>query len=148
MKTLHLTTPHTKGPEVLHLQQLLTKRGWYHGTLDSEYGPLSAQAVHRAKYWLGYKQPNQIAGPALFAFLDGTRKQTAAMVKLAHERRSKPKPTKTKGQLLVEYELTQVGVKESPSGSNMQKYGAWYGANGLPWCAMFSGTRPTNCASP
>jgi hypothetical protein len=31
----------------------------------------------------------------------------------------------------------QVGVKESPSGSNQQKYGAWYGMNGVPWCAIF-----------
>ena len=31
----------------------------------------------------------------------------------------------------------QIGVKESPANSNEQKYGAWYGANGQPWCAMF-----------
>jgi len=32
----------------------------------------------------------------------------------------------------------QVGYSESPAGSNMTKYGAWYGANGQPWCAMFT----------
>ena len=31
----------------------------------------------------------------------------------------------------------EIGVKESPSGSNRQKYGKEYGANGQPWCAMF-----------
>lgn len=30
-----------------------------------------------------------------------------------------------------------LGVKESPLGSNKQKYGAWYGMNGQPWCAIF-----------
>lgn len=31
----------------------------------------------------------------------------------------------------------QVGVLESPSGSNRQKYGEAYGMNGQPWCVMF-----------
>jgi hypothetical protein len=33
--------------------------------------------------------------------------------------------------------VSQIGVKESPSGSNNQKYGSWYGMNGVPWCAIF-----------
>ena len=28
-------------------------------------------------------------------------------------------------------------MKESPSGSNRTKFGAWYGQDGQPWCAMF-----------
>lgn len=32
---------------------------------------------------------------------------------------------------------SQIGVKESPSGSNLQKYGEWYGLNGYAWCMMF-----------
>jgi len=31
----------------------------------------------------------------------------------------------------------EVGNKESPASSNNQKYGAWYGMNGVPWCAIF-----------
>lgn len=31
----------------------------------------------------------------------------------------------------------EVGTKESPLGSNRQKYGAWYGRNGVAWCAIF-----------
>lgn len=31
--------------------------------------------------------------------------------------------------------LSQVGYKET--GNNKTKYGAWYGMNGQPWCAMF-----------
>lgn len=31
----------------------------------------------------------------------------------------------------------QVGVLESPSGSNRQKYGESYGMNGVAWCMMF-----------
>lgn len=32
---------------------------------------------------------------------------------------------------------SQIGVKESPAGSNKVKYGEWYGMNGQPWCDMF-----------
>ena len=31
-----------------------------------------------------------------------------------------------------------LGVKESPGGSNRTKFGAWYGQDGQPWCAMFA----------
>jgi CHAP domain len=33
--------------------------------------------------------------------------------------------------------IGQVGYVESPNGSNNNKYGAWYGMNGVPWCAIF-----------
>lgn len=33
--------------------------------------------------------------------------------------------------------LKEVGTKESPANSNMQKYGEWYGKNGVAWCAAF-----------
>jgi hypothetical protein len=33
---------------------------------------------------------------------------------------------------------TQIGVHESPFRSNRQKYGAWYGFDGVPWCAIFA----------
>lgn len=31
----------------------------------------------------------------------------------------------------------EIGVVESPPNSNRTKYGAWYGLDGNPWCAMF-----------
>ena len=42
----------------------------------------------------------------------------------------------TKNQVLATA-ASQIGVVESPFGSNRQKYGAWYGMNGAPWCDMF-----------
>lgn len=38
---------------------------------------------------------------------------------------------------LLSIARAEIGVKESPSGSNKQKYGVWYGMNGEPWCDMF-----------
>jgi hypothetical protein len=32
---------------------------------------------------------------------------------------------------------SQIGIKESPPRSNRQKYGTWYGEDGVPWCAIF-----------
>lgn len=32
---------------------------------------------------------------------------------------------------------TEENIKESPAGSNKQKYGEWYGLNGVKWCAIF-----------
>lgn len=32
---------------------------------------------------------------------------------------------------------SQLGYSESPAGSNMTKFGAWYGMNGNAWCDMF-----------
>lgn len=31
----------------------------------------------------------------------------------------------------------EIGTAESPSGSNRNKYGKWYGMDGVPWCAIF-----------
>ena len=31
----------------------------------------------------------------------------------------------------------QLGVTESPKGSNRTPFGAWYGLDGYPWCMMF-----------
>lgn len=33
--------------------------------------------------------------------------------------------------------VRQLGYKESPPGSNRNKFGVWYGMDGQPWCAMF-----------
>lgn len=33
--------------------------------------------------------------------------------------------------------LRHVGVRESPPGSNRTSFGRWYGADGVPWCAIF-----------
>jgi hypothetical protein len=38
---------------------------------------------------------------------------------------------------IISIALAEVGYKESPSGSNMTKYGSWYGDNGKKWCAVF-----------
>jgi hypothetical protein len=47
-----------------------------------------------------------------------------------------PAPETTARQRALELARTQLGVKESPAGSNRVLYSDWYGLVG-PWCAMF-----------
>lgn len=43
----------------------------------------------------------------------------------------------TPGELALAEAVRQLGVTESPLASNRQPFGAWYGQNGVPWCAIF-----------
>lgn len=38
---------------------------------------------------------------------------------------------------LIEIALAEVGTKENPPNSNLQKYGELYNLNGKPWCGLF-----------
>jgi hypothetical protein len=48
-----------------------------------------------------------------------------------------PVPANTLRQEALKRAIAQIGTAESPRGSNKQKYGEWYGYNGVPWCAIF-----------
>jgi Putative peptidoglycan binding domain len=70
-RTLRLTVPFTSGADVAALQRLLAP---YHpGPVDGEYGPLTAAAVERAKWALGYPEErcDGNAEPALGTYLGG-----------------------------------------------------------------------------
>lgn len=52
---------------------------------------------------------------------------------------SEPPPsTSSTRTAALEAALGELGYRESPSGSNRNKYGAWYGMDGVPWCAIFT----------
>lgn len=38
---------------------------------------------------------------------------------------------------IMDIARAELGYREFPAGSNMTKYGAWFGFNGQPWCMMF-----------
>ena len=70
-RSLHLTNPLMKGPDIEELQRLLAP---YHpGDVDGEYGSFTAAAVKRAKWALGYPAAkcDGSAGPKLVAYLQG-----------------------------------------------------------------------------
>lgn len=141
-RVLLLTSPHLKGNDVLVLQKALKRNAFDHdympeAKVDGEFGQWTSQGCYRAQYWLGYAVPNHKAGTPLVAYLDGSRPLTAAMrdkrkARIAHAATAAPLRVKA-----FKEALTHVGVKESPAGSNMNPFGKWYGANGVPWCAEF-----------
>ena len=123
MKTLKLTSPFTTGPDVARLQKALGD--YLQGSVDGEFGPDTSRAVYRAKYWLGYANPNHTAGTMLLNLLEGKRKPNSAMLKriTARKKAAAKKPIRLK--MFTEAEKW-VGTKESPAGSNRVKFSLWY----------------------
>lgn len=38
---------------------------------------------------------------------------------------------------VIEIAVRELGYRENPAGSNHNKYGRWYGTDGVPWCGCF-----------
>lgn len=143
MKTLVLASPHERGPEVSDAQNKLYAAGFLAAPANGEFGPLTMQACRRAHFWLGFAGELEYAptyGDKLDAMLDvllkgdplpqPNGKNRAARVAAA----KKGKPL---GAKALAKAITQLGTKESPAGSNHQKYGVWYGVDRVAWCAIF-----------
>lgn len=131
-RTLVLTSPLEKGNDVAAFQRALTKNGYYHGEINSEYDTLTAQSAFRAKYWEGYLHPDHVAGDRLYGYLMGA-KRTPAMVLIAKRRRAAVKPPQaTLAAKALANSFKDVGIKETPVNNNY--FGKWYGFNYVPWC--------------
>ena len=82
-RILQLSNPLVTGPDVKEAQQLLAQNpfgSFDPGTPDGEYGQLTADAVKRAKWELGFPATagNAVFGPQLKAFLSGKKPLPAA----------------------------------------------------------------------
>lgn len=140
-RVLRLTSPMMRGSDVKTAQNRLKKNNFkenYHpGDTDGIWGETCMRATKRAKFWLGYpsKLQNGHYDKELDAYLSG---ETRLGAKYNDQRKNRKKaatnvPMREKALKLA---ITQIGVKESPRGSNRCKYTQWYGFSG-PWCAMF-----------
>lgn len=141
---LALTTPTIKGQKVKDAQWLLSGHNVFNttknplhtltGRLDGEYGPVTAGATREAKFELGYptNKINTNFGPVVYGLLHGDLKLNAS--NLSERAKRLATPTKVKALGLA---ITQLGVKENPTRSNRTLYGAWYGMDGVFWCAIF-----------
>lgn len=156
MRTLQLTSPLMTGEDVRAAQLALAGKvngpfgNYSPGVADGEYGPNSAQAASRARYWLGRsKRTIAAAGGSYTATLDaqlrGKAELTATQrvrrnIRLAMYRRDREsQPLREKALGIA---ASQVGVTESPAGSNIVLFSRWYservGYSFIgPWCAMF-----------
>jgi lysozyme family protein len=82
-RVLQLANPHVTGADVKEAQRLLMKNpfgSFDPGGVDGEYGDLTAGAVARAKWELGFPQNayNSVFGPQLEAILSGKKPLPAA----------------------------------------------------------------------
>jgi lysozyme family protein len=89
-RMLQLANPHITGPDVAEAQRLLKRNefgSFDPGGVDGKYGDLTAGAVQRAKWELGYpeRQSDSTFGPQLKAFLSGRKK----LPKTFRQRRAK-----------------------------------------------------------
>lgn len=142
MKTITLTSPYTKGPEVKEVQNLLKKNpygSFYTQKIDGVFGPYTANACKEAKYWLGYGKNDitPIAGDPLTQYLSGQKKLPLTN-RLRRDQRLKAHEAADKDfrKVALEVAIGEIGTKENPPNSNRVLYSDWYGLVG-PWCAMF-----------
>jgi peptidoglycan hydrolase-like protein with peptidoglycan-binding domain len=134
-RTLTLTTPHTTGDDVKYAQNLLRGPGYYKGESDGEFGPLTAQACFRAKYWLGYAAPDQTFGTALEKLLLGRTQPTPEAKKRIAQRTKQKQATPLGKKALTQMEKF-VGLVEQPAGSNhVPEINGWWGHGDAAWCA-------------
>lgn len=149
-KPIGLTSPHTRGKRCRDAQWLLDGHNRFHedyllgAKVDGEWGPLSAQAADRARYRLGYPQQYVKSGrfgQQIYDYLrtDGNHKRLPLAYRLRRAYRLRKLTAASSHKLkalAAALADAKAGVRESPPGTNLQKYGAAYGLNGLPWCAM------------
>lgn len=145
MITLKLTSPlmgtnkHSEAHiETIALQTALKSRGWYDRPVDGVYGSYTAQAVKRAKFYLGYVKPDNANNIQFWNLLTGKAEPTLAQVKLAMARRKaadKAAKAVPLGEKALKFLINKTGITEHPANSNRCVVSEWYGLIG-PWCAM------------
>ncbi len=149
---LRLVTPHMRGQAVEDAQYLMAGNGRFkdlatykNGDVDGDYGPLTAQATRRAKYWVGYPTNNLdgVFGQTLYEYLlplaSGPAKPLPTAFRERRQKRLKAAvDVKTPGVRALEAARKEIGYKEEPRhGVNDNKFGREYGWNRVAWCAIF-----------
>jgi hypothetical protein len=140
-----LSSPHERTGRVRDAQYTLNghnffKVDWLKGDVDGDWGATSAAGADAARWALGYpadRCQTGVFGQQLYNFLrtDGNRSKLPSTYLARRKIRLRQSNSVTaKAQ---EIDATQIDVTEYPPGSNLQKFGAWYGANGTFWCAEF-----------
>jgi hypothetical protein len=128
VKDLHVASPPMAGPAILQIQQKLNALGYAPGKLDGVYGVATASAVK------AFQRDHNLEVDGVVG--DNTRAGLSAAPKPAQ-----PAPiarqASSLGQLALAAAIKELGVKESPSGSNKNKFGAWFGVDGVAWCNIF-----------
>ena len=125
---LHLTSPQMGGVDVLEVQQKLSALGYAPGKLDGIFGTATAAAVQ------AFQRDNNLE-------IDGVVGPKTRAVLSEAPTPAHPTPIVRKassiGRLALAVSLQEIGQKESPANSNKNKYGKWFGVDGVAWCNIF-----------
>lgn len=124
--------------------------GFAHGKAGGNVGDSGIAGIQRQQHldatgWIGEKTFNTLRSIVIPAGLPhaGEPAMDATAADLLEEaweifEGAEPPPADdTHRQRALDKAHTQLGYTESPAGSNLNKYGSWYGQDGQPWCAMF-----------
>jgi hypothetical protein len=157
--------PAVDGPDVIAYKRTISRAGrwpWQsfdgafsnqfsHGKAGGNVGDSGVAGVQRQQHldatgWVGQNTFNTLRSIRIPQGLPnaGQPAMDATSVNLIEEawdlfHGSEPPPPSegTLRDAALKKAISQLGAKESPSGSNNNKYGQWYGMNYQPWCAMF-----------
>jgi hypothetical protein len=141
---LHLVSPPEKSKRAEDAQYLLAgnnvfNQNFHPGTIDGEYGEMSAEATKRAKLALGY--PNSAVdgsfGQVLYQLLLGKKQLSDANLALREQRLKEAKlhGSAKKKALAAALEDAKNNVHET--GTNRTPFGKWYGMDGVAWCCIY-----------
>jgi hypothetical protein len=114
-RTLHLTNPLARGPDVSKAQGLLASHGYLPKSgVDGVFGPQTADACERAKYALGYPQELVVptCGAVLIGYLSGGP-MPADYLKRAAERKADQHTAAAIRSRIVDY--CKWGIKNEPA---------------------------------
>jgi CHAP domain-containing protein len=139
-RLLQLTTGPMRGGDVREAQHLLGGANvfgvdFHPGAEDGVFGEQTGSACVRAKAYLGYstKRCPPSYGDELAGYLTGQR---LPLLKRVRKARQQKQPLSLSARALREA-TKHLGLQEQPANSNRQPFGAWYGYNGVAWCAEF-----------
>lgn len=129
-RDLHVSSPMMSGKDVQAIQARLKVLGYPPGVLDGYYGATTFAAVKL------FQRSRKITADGVVGA------QTRAALKAAKPKAPQKKPipaTKPRvGMLALREAVKHIGVVEKPRGSNKQKFGVWFGVNGVAWCNIFA----------
>lgn len=143
---LILTTPHMVGIPVRDAQYLMAGNSRFKGLatykdgdIDGAYGPITAAATKSARYWVGYPSAacNGVFNQTLYEYLRPNDWRPLPTDYRDRRDQRLAAAALTPGKKALAFAVNEIGNHEDPWGSNRSKYGAWYGFNGVPWCAIF-----------
>jgi len=165
MRTYYLRMPYFKGENVKRLQRALRSNSFSAkgrsagvtfdpGPIDGVFGPKTATACKRAKWWLGYPRRNVVrsGGQQLYDLLTKKRKLKRAQVERRKKRIAARLAKTTLAKRTYQKAKAEIGAPGSvESPKDVNKYTKWwFGGWGYPigncsifasWCCAMAGSK-------